>query len=104
MTEVASTMIFSQEQIDHLSSLHFINNIDSHLRIVSSINIAENTGSEPPRITLSLEIYYDDKKVDTLSFDLHNYGYEDIIHISQNIRSNEFLLQEVDNFLSGGME
>jgi hypothetical protein len=39
--------------------------------------------------------------VDTLSFDLHNYEYDEIIHLIKNIRGNEFLLQEVDNLLGG---
>lgn len=104
MTAVANPIVFSQDQIDYLSSLHFINNIDAHLRIVSSISIAETADESTLRITLELEIYYDDQRVDTLSFDLHHYGYDDIVDIVQNIRSNEFLLQEVDNYLSGGME
>jgi hypothetical protein len=50
---------------------------------------------------LLLEIYYNNNKVDTLSFDLHDYKYEEIIHLAKNIRDNDFLLQEVDNFLAG---
>jgi hypothetical protein len=92
---------YTQDQIDHLSSLHFINRVDDHLRIVSSVDIillAENT---PPRVMLQLEIYYNNDRFDTLSFDLHDYEYEEIIHLAKNVRENEFLLQEVDNFLAG---
>jgi hypothetical protein len=93
--------IFTQEQTDHLSSLHIINRIDDHLRIVSSIDIISLTEHTPPRVMLLLEIYYNNNKVDTLSFDLHDYKYEEIIHLAKNIRDNDFLLQEVDNFLAG---
>lgn len=90
----------SQTQIDHLSSLHFINKIDRHLRLLSSIKIV-NGNNLPTRITLNLEIFYDNHPTGSLSFDLHNYEYEEIAGLAQNIRSNEYILQEVDNFLSG---
>jgi len=93
--------VFNQAQIDYLSSLHFINKIDHHLQILSSIKLIPAAVTSPSRIILQLEIYYDNQQTGSLSFDLHNYEYEDIIAIAQNIRSNEFILQEVDNFLSG---
>ena len=91
----------SKEQIEHLSSLHYINRIDDHLKAVASIRVVNSSASIPARVILVLEIYYDDKKVDVLSFDLHNYSYDDIIEVVTDIRSNEFILHEVDNFLSG---
>jgi hypothetical protein len=92
---------FSQDQIDYLTSLHVINRIDAQLKIVSSIDIIDSVEHIPPRVILELEIYYNNLKVDTLSFDLHDYEYEEIIHLTKNIHENEFLLQEVDNFLAG---
>ena len=92
---------FTQAQIDYLSSLHFINRIDDHLRIVSSVDVSSVAEHIPARVLLLLEIYYNNNRVDTLSFDLNNYGYEDIIHLAKNIRENEFILQEVDIFLAG---
>lgn len=93
--------VFSKEQLEHLSSLHFINKIDTHLRSVSSVRIVPGSDNSIERVILFLEIFYDNDKVDTLSFDLHNHAYEDIIQVVQNISSNEFILQEIDNFLSG---
>jgi len=93
--------IFNQTQIDHLTSLHFINTIDHHLRILSSVKLISVAMNAPLRVMLQLEIYYDNQQTGGLSFDLHNYEYADIIAIAQNIRSNDFILQEVDNFLSG---
>lgn len=92
---------FSQEQIENLSSLHFINNIDHNLRIISSVKVISSAMHPIPRIMLMLEIFYENHKTGNLSFDLQNYEYDDIIEIAQNIRKNEFILQEVDNFLSG---
>ena len=92
---------FSQAQIEHLSSLHFINKIDHHLRILSSVKLVRGTQTTPPRIILALDIFYDNHQTGSLSFDLHNYEYDDIIAVAQNIRGNEYILHEIDNFLSG---
>lgn len=90
----------TQAQINHLGSLHTINIIDNYLKVVSSINI---TSELSQRVRMELEIYYHNDKVSVLSFDLHNYTYTDIIKITNNIHNNEFILQEIDNFLSGDM-
>lgn len=97
----SNQVIFSKEQIEHLSSLYFINKIDTNLKAVSSVELVQIIGDSPLRIKLILELYFYDKKVDTLSFDLHNYEYDDIVHITKNIKDNEFLLQEIDNYLAG---
>ena len=94
-------MDFTKEQIESLLSLHIINRIDDHLKIVSGIDIINNGADLPPRVILLLEIFYNSNRVDTLSFDLHNYEYDEIIYLIKNIRDNEFLLQEVDNLLGG---
>lgn len=94
-------MAFTKEQAESLSSLHIINRIDDHLKIVSGIDIINSVKNIPPRVILLLEIFYNSNKVDTLSFDLHNYEYDEIVHLVKNIRDNEFLLQEVDNLLGG---
>ena len=92
---------FSAEQVEKLSSLHFINRIDDYMKIVSSIEITNASANYAPRIMLLLDIFYHDDKVDTLSFDLHNYEFNEIVDVAKNIRYNEFILQEVDNFLGG---
>ena len=96
--------MFNQDQIQHLSSLRFINKIDDHLNIVSGVRISTAADHDTHHITLLLDIYYNDKQIDNMSFDLHNFGYEDIVYVAQNIRSNEFILQEVDILLSGDIE
>ena len=101
MDIITNQVHFSEEQLAYLSSLHFINQIDTNLRAVSNINIINIDDGIPPRIILLLELFFYDKKVDTLQFDLHNYEYDEVIHIAKNVRENEFLLQEIDNFLAG---
>ena len=104
MVVMSDEKAFSQEQIEYLSSLSFINRIDDHLRIVSAVKIVPIAEDYPPRVVLVLEIYYDDKKIDNLSFDLHGYDFEDIVELARNIRASEFILQEVDNLLAGDIE
>ena len=100
MVVMSNEKPYSKEQIDQLSSQHFINRIDDHLRTVSSIKIVD-TADNTTRVILFLEIFYDNHKIDTMSFDLHDHNYEDIVDVARNISTNEFILQEIDNFLSG---
>lgn len=92
---------FSQLQLERLASTHFINTIDHHLRVMSSIKVIVGNDANVPRIMLALDIFYDNHQTGSLSFDLHNYEYEEIIEVAQNIRGNEFILHEIDNFLAG---
>jgi hypothetical protein len=101
VTVGSNQILYSQVQIDYLSSQYFINKIDHHLRIISSVKIVSHDVNTSPRVILKLEIFYDNHQSGNLSFDLHNYEYEDILAIAKNIRANEFILHEVDNFLSG---
>jgi hypothetical protein len=95
------TISYSQAQIDSLLSQHFINKIDHHLRIISSIRIVNLATSSEPNVILNIDIYYDNHQSGSLSFNLHNYEYEEILAIAKDIRANEYILHEVDNFLSG---
>lgn len=101
MPSTHDPIFLTQQQIDQLSSLHIINQIDENLKTVASVNIIQTAEHLPPRVLLALEIYFYNQKIDTLSFNLHNYRFEDILEIAQNVRDNEFLLQEIDNFLAG---
>lgn len=104
MVVISSGNEFSQKQIEYLSSLHFINMIGEHIKSVSSIRVSTDEDYKPVRIILELEIYYDNNKMDDLEFNLYNYDYEDIIDVARNIRTNEFILQEIDNVLAGDIE
>jgi hypothetical protein len=86
------------EQIEHLSSLRYINSIDNHMKIVSSVKVHGNG------VLLVLDIFIDDKQMDKMSFNLHNYDYDDIINLAQHIRENEYILRAVDTALAGDIE
>lgn len=94
-------MTFSQDQIDNLSSMNYINRVDDHLKIVSGIQVIHSKDPAMMRVILALEIFYDSDKIDNLSFDLHNYDYEEIVEIARDIGSNEFIMHEVDMLLAG---
>jgi hypothetical protein len=96
--------MLNQAQIDHLSTLCFINKIDDHLKIVTGVRISGSEDDVSRRVLLVLELYFEGEKIDDMSFDLHNFAFEDIVHVAKNIRSNEFIMQEVDNYLAGDIE
>ncbi|MDD4915936.1 MAG: hypothetical protein PHW13_12965 [Methylococcales bacterium] len=91
-------------QIEHLSSLRYINNIDAHMRIVSSVILPDNAHQQHNSVLLVLDIFFDNKQIDKMSFNLHNYAYEEIIELAQHIRNNEAILQAVDTALAGNSE
>lgn len=97
----AGKIRYTRSQIDDLASQHFINNIDHHLRVISSVRVVGDAASAAPQVILELEIYYDNHPSGRLSFNLHNYEYEEILGVARDIRGNEFILHEVDNLLSG---
>lgn len=94
----------SEEQIRYLEGMRFINNIDSHLRIVTHVKLIPAAVPLPERVVLLLDVLYNNEKVDTLSFNLHNYSYDEIVHEARNIKDNDYILQQVDNFLAGDIE
>jgi hypothetical protein len=96
--------MLNQAQIDHLSTLCFMNKIDDHLNIVSGVRVSTDAQGVACDTLLLLEVFFDGDKIDEMSFGLHNFSYEDIVEVARNIRSNEFIMQEVDNYLSGDIE
>jgi len=96
--------MFTSSQINHLTTLNFINIIDQHVRAVSSIQLICDNKDKVIRVLLLLDVYFGSEKITDLSFDLHNYNYDDIQEIACNIRSNEFLMYEIDVALSGAGE
>ena len=101
-TEIENQL--TQVQIDQLTSLFFINKIDKNLKIVSKVRVQSNSTHAQNHVLLLLEIFYNEDKIDDMSFNLENYAYDDIIEVAQNIRSNEYILQAVDNLLAGDIE
>jgi hypothetical protein len=94
----------SPTQIEHLSSLRYINHIDDHMKIVSSVKVPGDAVRLDNYVRLVLDIFIDDKHIDKMSFDLRNYDYDELVELAQNIRNNDYILQAVDTALSGDIE
>jgi hypothetical protein len=101
---MATKNILTLTQIEHLSSLRYINNIDEHMKIVSSVKVLENAPQYDNSVLLILDIFIDNKQIDKMSFNLHNYAYAEIIELAQHISDNEYILRAVDTALSGDIE
>jgi phage antirepressor YoqD-like protein len=72
--ELISDGILIPVQIEHLSSLRYINSVDEHMRIVSSVKVLDNADQHDNAVLLVLDIFIDDKHIDKLSFNLHDYA------------------------------
>jgi hypothetical protein len=96
--------VLTPAQIEQLLSLRYINNIDEHMRIVSSVMVLDDAHQHDNSVLLVLDIFFDDKQVDKMSFNLHNYAYEEIVELAQHIRHNDAILHAVDTALAGNME
>lgn len=96
--------VLTPTHIEHLSSLRYINNIDEHMRIVASVKVLDDAHQHDNSVLLVLDIFFDDKQIDKMSFNLHNYAYEEIIELAQHIRNNDYILRAVDAALAGNIE
>ena len=96
--------MLNQSQVEHLSTIRFINKIDSQLKIITAVNIFQNHNDSINRVTLFTELYYDGERVSELSFDVHNFSYEEIVALARNVRKNDFIMHEIDTFLAGDIE
>ena len=84
--------------------MRYINNIDEHMRIVSSVKVLGDAHRHDYSVLLVLDIFFDGKQVDNMSLNLHNYAYEEIMELARNIRNNDYILQAVDTALAGDIE
>ncbi len=74
------------------------------MRIVSSIKVFDVAHQHDNPVLLVLDIFIDDKQIDRMSFNLHNYDYEEIKELAQHIRDNDYILRAVDTALAGDIE
>jgi hypothetical protein len=98
--------MLQQSHIDELSATHYINKIDHSLTIIAEIKFPQiSTNSEGDELVLLyLNVFFHGEKITTLSFNLINYSYEEILQTVRGIKENQFILKEVDDFLSGDIE
>ncbi len=50
---------------------------------------------------LSVRLFYDGEPAGVTSFDLHGYSREEAEVVAKNIKTNDFLMKEIDDFLWG---
>ena len=96
--------VLTSSQIEQLSSLRYINRIDEHMKIVSSVKVLDDARQYDNSVLLVLDIFVDDKQIDKMSFTLHNYDYDEIVELAQHIRDNDYILRAVDTALAGDIE
>lgn len=96
--------VLTPSQIEHFSSLRYINKIDELMKIVSSVEVLDDAQQHGNSVLLVLDIFIDDKQIDRMSFNLHNYDYDEIVELAQHIRDNDYILRAVDTALAGDVE
>ncbi|MGR8934660.1 MAG: hypothetical protein ACU837_09770 [Gammaproteobacteria bacterium] len=74
------------------------------MKIVSSVKVFDNPDPYDNPMLLVLDIFIDNKQIDKMSFNLHNYDYEEVIELAQHIRDNDYILRAVDTALAGDIE
>ncbi|WP_432697576.1 hypothetical protein ACQUQP_04280 [Marinobacterium sp. YM272] len=81
-------------------ALNFINVVDRHLRVVSRLQLA----TEPHHsIRLDLSLFYDNHPAGSLSFDLNGFSPAESVALARDIKSNPYLLREIDEYLCGDL-
>ena len=98
--------MLTEEQINYLESMKFINVIDEQVKVIAEFEI-KYLPSAPnivARVILVLTVFFRGDKITNLSFDLQNYNYQELIDIAKNIKNNEFIMYELDTHLSGDIE
>lgn len=98
--------MLTEQQIDYLGSMKYINVIDDRLKVLSEFEIKylPAAPSVVGRIILILNVFYNGEKVTNLSFDLQNYNYEELVEIAKNVKENGFMMHELDLYLMGDIE
>lgn len=87
-------MSVTMEPIRHISK------IDRQLRVLSEVW----QGKMDNQYLLRLTLMYQDHNMGRLDFTLNGYGEPDVANLAQNIQSNDYLMREIDDYLSGEIE
>jgi len=98
--------MLTEEQINYLGSMKYINVIDHQIKVISEFDIKylPAAANVVGKVILILTVFFKNEKIDVLSFDLQNYNYDELIEIASNIKKNEFIMYELDAHLSGSGE
>ena len=86
-----------------LEPFHFIAQLEGNLKAMVQLRpvaIAAQDG-EPSHWRLDIDLFYDGEKAGKTSFNLHGYSRQEAEAVARNIRSNAYLMKEIDEFLWG---
>lgn len=81
-------------------ALNFINVVDTHLRVVSRLQLATEAHHT---IRLHLSLFYDNHPAGSLSFDLNGFSPAEAVALARDIKSNQYILREIDEYLCGDL-
>jgi hypothetical protein len=94
-------MLTEQQRTD-ISSMKFLNIIDEQIRVMVEY-VPKGAVEDPDSVelvVLVLYVFYQDEPLTKLSFNLHDYEFDELQDIGRNIRDNEFIMYELDIALS----
>ncbi len=83
-----------------MEPIRHISKIDRQLRVLSEVW----RGKMDNQYLLRLTLMYQDHNMGRLDFTLNGYGEPDVANLAQNIQSNDYLMREIDDYLSGEIE
>lgn len=95
MNKSPSTHNIDAENKD-IEGFSYINQIDRSLKIVASLHTKKED-----RIELKAAIFYQNEFVASLSFVLHDHTDEEAIDIAKNIKSNDYIIYKIEEYLAG---
>lgn len=91
-----------------LEPFHFITQLEGKLKAMVQLRpvaIAAQDGAtqeiEPRHWRLDIDLLYDGATAGKTSFNLHGYSRQEAEAVARNIRSNAYLMKEIDEFLWG---
>lgn len=76
----------------------FINQLDSSLKVVAGLHAEQQNSAT---IQLRLSVYYQNDFVGRLQFLLHQYQDDEAMALAQNIKSNDFIVDAIEQHLAG---
>ncbi len=83
-----------------MDNISFINKIDSQLRVMSELH----EGCIDGQYRLQLTLFYHNENIGKLEFLLTEYSKHAAMMVAKNIKDNEFIMREIDEYLCGDVE
>jgi hypothetical protein len=81
-----------------MNNFDLITHLENHLRAYISLRPLE---APPDSWSMRVRLFYDGEPAGATSFLLRGYNREEAENIARNLRSNSYLMKEIDEFLWG---